>query len=137
MLSQDVLPGPPLRRAAGQDRRQPLDDLAALDVGLATLLFAEAQLLQRPACPLETRAELLAGQVACSRGVRDPSKLRRLRLEPSLDDGEGRVSDPAGDLRLAGSRDHDAHRNAHRNGDERDPELVHEDPSVRGGTSRP
>ena len=94
MLAQDVLAGPPLRRAAGQDRRQPLDDLAALDVGLATLLLAEAQLLQRPACPLETRAELLAGQIACARGVRDPSKLRRLRLEPSLDDGEGRVGDP-------------------------------------------
>ena len=85
VLAQDVLAGPALRRAAGEDRRQPLDDLAALDVGLATLLLAEAQLLERPARPLETRAELLARQVACC-----PQRRRSVEAPPTAPRAEPR-----------------------------------------------
>ena len=137
VLAQDVLARPALRRAAGEDRGQALDDLAALDVGLATFLLAEAQLLECAARTFETRAELFAREVATARGVGDPTELGRLRLEPGLHDRERRVGGAAGDRRLARDDDHDAHRDADRQRDERDPELVHEDPSVRGGTSRP
>ncbi len=93
VLAQDVLAGTAFGGSAGEHRRQTPDHLAALDVGLAAFLLAQAQLLERPARAVQAGAQLLARQVAVDSRVGDPPQFGGLRLQPRLHDRERCVAD--------------------------------------------
>src|SRR4029079_13370094 len=99
-----VLSGPTLRRTAGEDRGEPPDDLALLGVARATLLIADAELLERAACAVEPLPQLFRGQLALRRRVAERPQLvalhvehrsRRVRIRPTPSHGRRGPDDGA------------------------------------------
>src|SRR5439155_9627700 len=103
MLTQDVLPGSPLGRPAGEHRGQSPHDLPLLPIRGAAVLFMGPELLQRSASTLQPLSQLLGRQIALRALVRDAPKLARLELhliaEPGVvrraapGDGDGTAAD--------------------------------------------
>jgi hypothetical protein len=128
VLAKDVLARLALGGAAGEDVREPADDLPRLSVTFAPLLLTQRQRLERAASARYVRQHALRGRVPRGGAVGDPAQLCGLDVEAGLEPlGRRRagratpVQDRDGDGRPRGQPQHGQ------------PDLVHGPPQRRGG----